>query len=65
MKIRREIDYSSVGFYFVGSGGQVGALISLGKTWARILKRWIWSLCDLFGFLSICMSGFDLLGDML
>ena len=38
-KIHRELDYSSVGLDFVGSGGQGGALIDPRKTWSRSLKH--------------------------
>ena len=65
MQILHELDYSSVGFDFVGSGGQGGALIALGKTWAISLKHWIGLKHDSFGFLSGCMSGFTLSGVML
>ena len=34
MEIHREIDYSSMGLDFVGSGGQGGTLIGPQKMWA-------------------------------
>ena len=38
MENRREIDYSSVGFVFMGSGGQGVTLNSYGEAWERNLK---------------------------
>ena len=33
-----EVEYSSKRFDFIGSGGQSGTLIALGKMWTRSLK---------------------------
>ena len=38
MENRHDIDYNSVGFVFVGSGGQGGTLNSYGEAWERNLK---------------------------
>ena len=51
MQHRCELDYSSVGFDFVGSGGQGGTLISPRKPWERCLKWLTWSINDSFGLL--------------
>ena len=44
-----ELEYSSVGLYFMGSGGQGGAFNAVGKACESSLMRWYGHLCDSFG----------------
>ena len=65
IRIYNELDYGTMGMDFVGSGGHGGDLITPGKMGPKRLKCWNWSIRGSFGFLSGCLSGFELSGDML
>ena len=52
-----DLDYNSVGFDFMGSGGQGGALISPRKSWQIILKPSLWLICVSFGLSLVFQRG--------